>query len=317
MYEVSKQPLVSIIIPTYNRARLIGETLDSVVAQTYMNWECIVVDDGSSDGTETVMKAYCEKDPRFKYYHRPVEHLPGGNGARNYGFKKSKGEYVNWFDSDDLMDESLIAAQITNLISSNAAMSICLYDRYNYNFSKIITKAKEYNIKYSLYLDYILKLFGFNLQTTLFCKKLLLNYKLKENLLKSQEYEFLQRILRDSESKYDILNEALVKIRSHENSITGKINDKKLISLLEVSAMIIEELPKQASTEIKNKLVFHHIQNLKIAYLNKNTFIFFRYLHKLSNKFFFYKLIFSLLYWLFYLTNKGQMKYRSLQFSLL
>jgi glycosyltransferase involved in cell wall biosynthesis len=88
------QPLVSIIIPTYNRAHLIGETLDSVLAQTYQNWECIIVDDDSTDKTDEVVGAYVEKDSRFKYYHRPDEHLPGGNGARNYGFKMSTGEYV-------------------------------------------------------------------------------------------------------------------------------------------------------------------------------------------------------------------------------
>lgn len=99
----SSSPLVSIIIPTYNRAHLIGETLDSVLAQTYQNWECIVVDDGSTDGTDEVMAAYMAKDTRFQYHHRPKDRLPGGNAARNYGFEVSKGEYIQWFDSDDLM----------------------------------------------------------------------------------------------------------------------------------------------------------------------------------------------------------------------
>lgn len=53
-----KEPLVSIIIPTFNRAHLIGETLDSIIAQTYTHWECIVVDDGSTDNTEEIMNSY-------------------------------------------------------------------------------------------------------------------------------------------------------------------------------------------------------------------------------------------------------------------
>lgn len=53
-----KEPLVSIIIPTFNRAHLIGETLDSIIAQTYTHWECIVVDDGSTDNTEEIMTSY-------------------------------------------------------------------------------------------------------------------------------------------------------------------------------------------------------------------------------------------------------------------
>jgi glycosyltransferase involved in cell wall biosynthesis len=102
---MKSKPLVSIIIPTYNRAHLISETLDSVLAQTYKNWECIIVDDGSNDNTDEVVSEYVKKNNRFKFYHRPDEHLPGGNGARNYGFKMSKGEYVNWLD-DDLFTDS-------------------------------------------------------------------------------------------------------------------------------------------------------------------------------------------------------------------
>ncbi|MGC1633104.1 MAG: glycosyltransferase family 2 protein, partial [Gelidibacter sp.] len=84
------QPLVSIIIPTLNREHLIGKTLDSILDQTYLNWECIVVDDGSLDATETLIHRYIHKDSRFQYHKRPDIHLPGGNGARNYGFEMSK-----------------------------------------------------------------------------------------------------------------------------------------------------------------------------------------------------------------------------------
>jgi len=96
------KPLVSIIIPTYNRAGIIGETLESIIKQSFSDWECIIVDDGSTDSTEAVVKEYTEKDSRFKYYRRPHEIIKGANSCRNYGFKKSAGKYINWFDSDDL-----------------------------------------------------------------------------------------------------------------------------------------------------------------------------------------------------------------------
>src|SRR5690554_6998972 len=112
-----QNPLVSIIIPTYNRAHLIGETLDSVLAQTYQNWECIVVDDGSTDNTDEVMAEYMAKDSRFQYHHRPEDRLPGGNAARNYGFEVSKGEYIQWFDSDDIMLQNFILDKVKVLNS--------------------------------------------------------------------------------------------------------------------------------------------------------------------------------------------------------
>ncbi len=86
-------PLVSIIIiiiiPTYNRAHLIGETLDSILAQTYTNWECIVVDDGSTDETDSLLAAYCAKDKRFQYQHRLSDRPKGANACRNYRFIKN------------------------------------------------------------------------------------------------------------------------------------------------------------------------------------------------------------------------------------
>ena len=82
--------LISIIIPTYNRSHLLGETLDSVLIQTYRNWECIVVDDGSTDYTPELMEFYIRKDSRFSFYRRPEEKAKGANACRNYGFEKSR-----------------------------------------------------------------------------------------------------------------------------------------------------------------------------------------------------------------------------------
>ncbi len=109
-----KKELVSIIIPIYNRAHLIEETLDSIIRQTYLNWECILVDDGSTDNTLEVLKNYNENDNRIKYYRRPSDRLKGANTCRNYGFELSKGEYINWFDSDDIMFENFIEDKISN-----------------------------------------------------------------------------------------------------------------------------------------------------------------------------------------------------------
>jgi len=108
----SQIPLVSVIIPVYNRENLVGETLDSVIAQTYQNWECIVVDDGSADRTREVVQSYCDKDQRIKLFNRPTDRPKGANACRNYGLELSLGEFIKWFDSDDLMKELLIQSQL-------------------------------------------------------------------------------------------------------------------------------------------------------------------------------------------------------------
>src|SRR5690606_36556858 len=121
------QPLVSIIIPTFNRAHLIGETLDSVLAQTYQNWECIVVDDGSTDKTEATVGAYLKRDARFRLFKRPDHKPKGANACRNYGFEKSKGEYVQWFDSDDLMHPEKLTIKIKYAFSQRADIIVATH----------------------------------------------------------------------------------------------------------------------------------------------------------------------------------------------
>jgi len=92
------KPLVSVIVPCYNQAPYLGEALDSVLAQSYPNWECIVVNDGSTDNSEAVAREYCAKDPRIRYV---VKQNGGLSSARNFGIKASRGLYILPLDGDD------------------------------------------------------------------------------------------------------------------------------------------------------------------------------------------------------------------------
>ncbi|WP_289021501.1 glycosyltransferase family 2 protein [uncultured Salegentibacter sp.] len=122
--EVDSNFLVSVIIPTYNRGHLIKDSVESVLNQTYENWELIIVDDGSTDNTKEVLKAY-EMDQRISYVHRPSSYPKGANACRNYGFEISKGDYVKWLDSDDLLTENCLEEQLHNIQQNNAHVDFC------------------------------------------------------------------------------------------------------------------------------------------------------------------------------------------------
>jgi len=93
--------MITIIIPTYNRATIIPNTLDSIIAQDYKDWECIIVDDFSTDNTCDVIKQYAAKDNRFRYLKN--ERKKGAQGARNTGLFHCNTEWIIFFDSDNVM----------------------------------------------------------------------------------------------------------------------------------------------------------------------------------------------------------------------
>jgi len=102
-------PVVSVIVPTYNRQALLPRALDSVVAQTFDNWEIVLVDDGSTDGTEDVAARYREQlKERFTYIRQPNQ---GSSNARNHGMDACNGRFVAFLDSDD---EFLPTKEITD-----------------------------------------------------------------------------------------------------------------------------------------------------------------------------------------------------------
>ncbi|MBC6988291.1 glycosyltransferase family 2 protein [Hymenobacter sp. BT491] len=101
--------LVSIIIPCHNYGWLLSETLDSVLAQTHQHWECIVVDDGSTDATRAVMETYLARDPRFRYIYRDAG---GVSAARNTGLAAAQGEYMQLLDADDLLATRKLELQV-------------------------------------------------------------------------------------------------------------------------------------------------------------------------------------------------------------
>src|SRR5579863_7279546 len=107
-----KPDLVSIIIPTFNRAYCIRHTVDSVVAQTHANWEVLIVDDGSTDGTRELIASTYSHDPRIRYLYQPNA---GVSHARNTGIAESHGEFVAFLDSDDVWKPWKLAVQLACL----------------------------------------------------------------------------------------------------------------------------------------------------------------------------------------------------------
>ena len=118
--ESDKTPLVSVIIPTYNRANLLKRAIKSVLDQTYKNLEIIIVDDGSTDNTKDIVKTF--SDPRIQYIRLPENR--GVSSARNMGIKKSRGDFIAFLDSDDefLPEKLEKQSEIFRSLSKNSGL---------------------------------------------------------------------------------------------------------------------------------------------------------------------------------------------------
>ncbi len=119
--------LISIIVPVYNVEEYLKQCLDSILDQTYRNWELILVNDGSTDSSGLICQEYAEKDARIRYYEKENGGL---SDARNYGIEQAQGEYLTFVDSDDFLDASHLNVLYNALVNNDVDISIANYTNY-------------------------------------------------------------------------------------------------------------------------------------------------------------------------------------------
>ena len=143
--------MISIIVPCYKQAHFLDVSLASVLDQTYQNWECIIVNDGSPDDTEEIALQWCKKDVRFKYVFKENGGL---SSARNSGIKTATGTYILPLDADDLLHEDYLT-KLVPVLDSNESIGIvsCYTAIFINNSSNVIDelKPKGNNVNNLLY----------------------------------------------------------------------------------------------------------------------------------------------------------------------
>ena len=122
------ESLISVIIPVYNTESYIGICLESLVKQTYTNFEVLMIDDGSTDNSGRICQEYTESDSRFHYYRKENG---GVSSARNLGIEYSRGDYLTFVDSDDWVEEDYLEVLYSALVSESASVSISTYKRFS------------------------------------------------------------------------------------------------------------------------------------------------------------------------------------------
>lgn len=216
---MNSEPLVSCVIPTFNRSAKIGNAVKSILQQTYVNFEVLVVDDQSVDDTKQVVEKFAESDSRIKYLFNPQK---GANNARNYGISNSRGQYVAFLDDDDIWLETKLEKQVNifNSLGEEFGVVYCPFERIKPNGKVSKRHPSKYSvIKNGNILNRLLKRNFIGTPAIIVKREVFQKSGMFNPTLKSyQDWELLIRIARDFHFHY--INEVLVNVYESEDSIT-------------------------------------------------------------------------------------------------
>lgn len=242
-------PKVTIIMATYNRAHFIVETLLSVQNQTFLNWECLIIDDGGSDNTQEVVTSFIEKDKRFQFFKRTENYTKGLPGCRNYGLDLAKGDYVIFFDDDDIVHPDNLRIGVEIIQSNN--VDFCHYQKQSFQNEKPIITNLPITICETLNKDKIEKVIrqeiGLASCTVLWKKECFRTIRFNESLFYAEEWECYSRII-SANFKGIIIDNVLYYNRKHLQSNTGEFYSNSPIrieSYVKAVLLILQNLQKQ------------------------------------------------------------------------
>lgn len=273
-----QHPLVSVIIPVFNRAALIEETLQAIADQSYTNWECILVDDHSTDTTVDVVNKFIAKDQRFHLYSRPDDRRKGACSCRNYGFEKAKGVFVNWFDSDDIMHQDFLSLKVEAISKSNDIDGVVSKTAFfKDNIDNVYDQEKRTVLTSNLLEDFISVTISWYLPDVLWRKSFVEGKPLfDEALLMGQDRNFHIKMLSHM-PKLTLVDAYLTYYRKHPDSISATYFSKKYadktISHLKATAELVDYLEekKLLNDAIKTSLYEAGIKYLPYTYDKKEN----------------------------------------------
>ena len=239
--EYDKGELISIIVPIYNVENYLRHCLESIQNQTYQNFECLLINDGSSDNSAEICREYVEKDSRFRYFEKENG---GVSSARNLGIERSKGQYITFIDSDDWVDSDYLELLYMKINEYNADLAVLTYKQYSMNDGCFYLHVWEQDYYERYYTGNELLNSLPNLENydstfnvswgKLFKRNFLETATFNEQRIMGEDLEFNFKIFLQIKSCI-YLNKALYNFRQHHLSTRArKISDKYLMDDVEI-----------------------------------------------------------------------------------
>ena len=210
------QEKISIITPVYNSEKYLMQTIETVINQTYKNWEMILVDDCSTDESANIIKQYSAKDSRIKYYK--LKENSGAAVARNFALENSTGRFIAYLDADDLWKKDKLEKQMNFMLDNNYAFTCTSYEKIDEkgeSKDKIIKMPQKVN--YNLYLrNTIIQTVGIMVDTKIIDKQLLI----MPNIRRRQDAATWCQLLKNNYDCYG-MDDVLAYYRVVSNSLSS------------------------------------------------------------------------------------------------
>ena len=222
---------ISIVMPSFNSSRFIHKSIESVISQTYKNWELLIVDDCSTDDTYDIAKEYERNDNRIKVFRNDTNR--GAAFSRNIAIKNSSGDYIAFLDSDDKWHESKLEKQINFMLDNNYVFSYTNYSLMNeleQNLNITVSGPKKVTHKMMLRACYL------GCLTVMFKKNIYSNLEIPDTIQKRNDYALW--ILISQKADCYLLNENL----SNYRKVIGGISSGKKTKLFRHHVVLFKEL---------------------------------------------------------------------------
>jgi len=264
------ESFVSIIMATYNREHLIAETLDSIIAQRYEQWECIIIDDGSTDNVASVVGDYIDKDKRFSYQKRAEKYQKGLPGCRNQGLDLAKGDFIVFFDDDDIVHPDNLFCCVQAL--KNQKYDFCRYERDVFfgDFDVTFDRGLNYGSFEITEKDLYKVLRGkipFNSCAVVWKSSCIGDYRFREDLMYAEEWELYNRMISDGITGISI-DKVLFYGRKHSKSNTGEFSQGDSIRVASKAAAAMYLISHFDTLKILDKEIGMYM--FSIMHLTKN-----------------------------------------------
>lgn len=256
---MKSDPKISVIIPCYNQAAYLPQTLESVLSQSYLNWECLIINDGSTDHTEKVANSYCKKDKRFYYFNKPNEGL---SSTRNLGLKIAQGDFVQFLDSDDLIDKEKLKMQIKAFREKPTDISVTDYILFKGDITnqfENFLSQQPYKLTIEGFLYEWAKTFVIPIHAGLFYRSFLEknNITFNESVRAREDWIFWCQLAL-ANPQFNHLTKRLAFYRVHEKSMNHDVRRMmvaQIKSLFELDDLLLSNSKKEFRSQIPELVI--------------------------------------------------------------